>query len=612
MRLIGRWNAVLAAIGLLAVVTAVYWAGLTGPFVFDDFPALVDNAKVHATALDWVSLKRAVFGFDPGGTGRQLAMLTFAVNHALGGLNPWGWKLGGLLVHLVNAYLVYLLCQRLLTMAGVTRWSRAGAWAVALLWAVHPLQVSSVLYVVQRMETLALTFILLALLFYIKGRVAQREGRPGWGWIAACVPMLLLSLGCKETAALFPAYTLALELTLLGFAATDVRVRRFWQWGYAAGVLVAVVAFCVVVLPHYAPVSAYTSRNFNAWERVLTQLRVLPMYLGQMLFPVLSKMTFYYDQFAPSRSLVSPWTTWAGGLLLLSLLGLAVWQRHARPLFALGIFWFFASHLITSNVVPLELVFEHRNYFALLGILLSLADLVRRIPVRDGPAIKIAGIGAIVLAVGFLGAVRAATWGDRLLLATDLASINPQSARAAHELGVLYYEMSDGHPNSPFFSFARAEFERETKAPAASILAEQSLILMAAAHDEPVDPALWRRLQQRLQEQPITPQTTSALFGLLDNRMKGVALDDDALDRSFVLMFNRVQMPPYSYAQVASHALKYSKNEPLARQLLLEAVEQSVETPDYIPILVKGLRTDGYDVLADWVLQQAKARGIAP
>jgi len=150
---------VLAVLGCAALV---YWPGLSGPFIFDDFPALVTNQRLHVSALDWGQLWRAATSFDPGGTGRQLAMASFALNHALGGLDPWGWKLGGLLVHLANALLVYLLCLKLLALAGVRQGLQLSAGGLALAWAVHPLQVSTVLYVVQRMETLCLTFTALA------------------------------------------------------------------------------------------------------------------------------------------------------------------------------------------------------------------------------------------------------------------------------------------------------------------------------------------------------------------------------------------------------------------------------------------------------------------
>ncbi|HBK46862.1 MAG TPA: hypothetical protein DDZ67_10610 [Xanthomonadaceae bacterium] len=597
---------------LCLLVTSVYWAGLHGPFVFDDFSALVQNTRIHVSDLSWSSLRRAIFSFEPGGSGRQLAMASFAVNYALGGLDPWGWKLAGLLVHLANTWLVYLLCIRLLLLAGIRQWARSAAWIIALLWAIHPLQVSTVLYVVQRMETMSLTFVLLALLAYLRGRQLQGQGLNGWVWIGACVPLFGLSLACKESAALLPAYTLALESTLLGFRAGDARIQRFWRWAYAGGVVVAMLLFVAVVLPHYASADAYATRDFSAWQRVLTQLRLLPFYLLQMLLPLPRWMPFYYDDLTASTSLFSPLTTAGGAILLSVLLFGAIWLRRRMPLLSLGALWFFAAHLLTSNVVPLELAFEHRNYFALFGVLVALADLARRIPVRDGPGIKMVAIGAIVLVFGFLGVVRSATWGEPLLLATELASLNPGSPRAAHDLGVLYYEMADGHPGSPFVDFARREFERESSLPNASVLAEQSLILMDAAQGRPANPALWARLHDRLRTRAITPQTTGALFGMLGNREKGVELDDDALDQAFMLMFEKVQFPPYSYALVADHALRHSKNEALARQLLDKAVDRSVETPEYLQVLIHGLRKGGHEALALAVIERAKMRGMEP
>ena len=600
----GVWR-VLAGMLALAVVALVYWPGLGGPFVFDDFPALVSNRRLHVEGLDWAALWRAATSFDPGGTGRQLAMASFALNHALGGLDPWGWKLGGVLVHLLNSALVYLLCRRVLALAGVVQYLRLSAAALALAWAVHPLQVSTVLYVVQRMETLCLTFTLLALLAYLRGRCAQLQGRNGWGWIAACVPLFLLALGAKETALLLPLYTLALELALLHFGAAGAGQRRFWRWGYAAGCAAGLVLFVLVVIPHYTTAEAYAIRDFNAWERVLSQLRILPLYLGQILLPLPASMTFYYDDFVASTSLLQPWTTLAGGVLLAALLGAAFALRRRAPLATLGILWFFAAHAITSNVIALELVFEHRNYFALLGVLLVLAELIRRLPVRDGPGIKLAGITAVLVLLGFLGAVRAATWGDRLLLATELVDINPGSARAAHELGVLYHRMSDGSAESPFFSFAVRTFERESQLPSASILAEQSLILMHAAHGLPVDPGWWDQLLQRLRTQPITPQVPGALFDLLDARLnKGVELDDAALLEAFVIVFDRMQMPPTSHFQVGLYALEQGHDLPLARQLLARAWAGAVDYPEFRQYMRDTLHERGQSAVADWLEQR--------
>jgi len=596
---------------LLVLVALVYWPGLGGTFLFDDFPVLVDNPQVHVSELNLRAIWNAATSFAAGDGGRQLAMASFALNYSLGGLDPWGWKLGGLLVHLLNTLLIYFLCRRLMGLAGWGGYRNVAALVVALLWAVHPLQVSSVLYVVQRMETLCLSFVLLALLAYLKGRMAQQAGEQGWFWLVMCLPLFLLALGCKESALLLPLFTLCLELTFLHFGGASLKQRRFWRWGYSSGCVFALVIFIVIVIPSYGAQENYAVRDFNALERVLTQLRVLPMYLGQILLPLPGSMPFYYDDYVASRSLLQPWSTLLGGVLLVGIFVLAWTLRRRLPLFSLGIYWFFAAHAITSNVIALELVFEHRNYFAMLGVLLALAELLRQIPVRDGPAIKVAAVIAVVLGFGALGVIRAATWGDRLLLATELTALSPQSARAASDLGLIYYQMAGDSVDSPFFALAKREFERESTLPSATILAEQSLILMHAGHGLPVDDAWWERLKQRLREQPITPGTSSALFGLLGNRVdKGVELDDLEIDESFVLMFNKVSLPPISYVQVAEHAVKYRGDYALADQLLDIAVKQGEDKPEQLHMLVQMLREEQYPELADRLYARISSSGV--
>ncbi|MBS7457723.1 hypothetical protein [Coralloluteibacterium stylophorae] len=601
--LLRRWAAALA---LLLLTAAVYWPGMSGGFIFDDLPSIVDNERLHIETLGPQALARAASSFEPGGLGRPLVMTTFGIDHAIGGLDPRGYKVSGLLVHLINGLLVLALSSRLLRMGGIAA-SRGGmaATAVALVWATHPLQVSTVLYVVQRMETLSLTFVLVALLAYLRGRAQQMQGSRGWPWLLACVPLVALGLASKETAALFPAFALGLELTLLRFGAASPATARNWRWTYAVFTVGALAAFALLVVPRYANPDSYFIRDFNAAERVLTQLRILPMYLGQILLPLPQTLTFYYDDFSPSRGLLHPLTTALGGALLLGLFGAALALRRRMPLFALGILWFFAAHALTSSVIPLELAFEHRNYFALLGILLAVADLVRRIPMKDGPALKYAAVGAVVCGLCVLTAIRSATWGDPFLLATDLADRNPSSARASNDLAAIYQQMTDGYPNSPFQDFALREFERGAGLPGSSIVSDQGLILTATAAGRPVPDAWWERLIQKLRHGRITPETSMALFGLLGNRYRGVELDDERLTEAFLTLFQRTTLPAHSYAQFGDYLLKYADDPALAERMFAKAVRESADNPAYAQQVVDVLDQEGYRE------QAAHARGVA-
>lgn len=595
---------------LLLLAGLAYWPGLSGGFLFDDYPNIVNNPKVQPEQLDLAALARAAQVFEKGMIGRPLATIGFAVDYRIGGMHPWVFKLHSLLVHLLNSLLVFLLVRRLLTVPRTAApYAGAGAaFAIALLWAVHPLQVSTILYIVQIMEMLAATFMLLGLLAYLRGRLRQIRGERGWPWIAAtaaCVPAGLLA---KETAVLLPVFTLALELTVLGFAAATPRTQRALRIGYAAGTLLAVIVFFAFVLPHYAMPEAYASRAFSLGERLFTQLRVLPLYLGQMLLPIPSHMPFYYDNYPVSHGLLDPATTLAGGLLLAALVASAIYWRKRLPLYAFGILLFFGAHFLTSNVVPLELAFEHRNYLALLGILLALADLVRRLPVRDGPAILRAGVMVVILGCGSLTLLRAATWGDPFLLAYDLVAINPDSPRASNGLAVIYAAMADDNANSPFYGMAIREFERNARLPGSPPIAEENLILIAAAAGQPVKEAWWDSLLYKLQTNPIGSEESMAVQGFVYGSKK-VGLDPRRVARSYEILASRVDdLPAPTLAAFGDHALNYAKNEKLANLFFLAATEQSDH--DYVIKMASILLGEGHVAQATLVLEKAYQLGL--
>jgi len=172
------------AVALIAVVA--YWPGLGGDFWFDDNPNIVRNAAVKIQSLRVSDLLQAWgSSLDPFPRSRPLAMLTFGVNHAVGGLDPFGFKLTNLLLHVVTGTLLFVtlsaMSTQYLSLEGRGRADSASPqwWALfaAALWLLHPLQVSTVLYVVQRMTILATLAVLLGIYLYLLGRQRLVERR---------------------------------------------------------------------------------------------------------------------------------------------------------------------------------------------------------------------------------------------------------------------------------------------------------------------------------------------------------------------------------------------------------------------------------------------------
>jgi hypothetical protein len=599
----------LLATFLVLITAAVFSPGLGGGFLFDDYPNIVNNKAIQVGQFDIESL-RAAAGAYKGIVGRPLATLSFALDYRLYGTDPWGYKLSSLLVHLVNSIAVFLLVLQLARLPRLNLpSSKFVALAVALAWAIHPIQISTVLYVVQRMEMLSLLFVLLSLMAYLAGRNRQIEGRNGWPWMGATVLFGILGLLAKETAALLPLYALCLELTVLRFQAADQRISRFWKLAYASCVAIG-VAFFVSQLPRHFDPALYANRDFTVGERLLTQLRVLPMYLGQMLLPLPASMPFYYDDLEVSQSLWEPITTALGGALLATLLAVTVLLRKRAPLFSLGLLWFFAAHFLTSNVIPLELAFEHRNYFALLGVLLAIADLVMRVPTADGPAIKRFAVTIVLVMTAALGAIRAATWGEPLLLASQMAALNPASARASIDLAARFAGLSGDDPSSPMYPLAIAEFERGAKLPNASPLSEQGLILLAAQAGKPQQATWWNQLDEKLNRRPIGAQERSAVSSLMARRYEGIAIDDHRLSKTYAVFVERSGSPPSLCLQYADFAHVYLKDEALSAQMYVRAINGRPGDAAFAASILTQLVSQGRTQQADAVYRRIQELGL--
>lgn len=590
---------------LVAVVALAYLPGLGGGFIFDDYQNIVHQPAIKMQEWSRTALGDALLSFRHG-IGRPLPMLSFAIDHLIWGEDPFGYKVSSLAIHLANMLLISALTHRVLCLVpapGVGRpfWPAA---AMALIWAVHPLQVSTTLYVVQRMETLSLFFVLLALLAYLAGRTRQMAGRRAWPFLALCLPLVALGLACKETAALFPAYALALELTLLGFRAAARGAARALCLVHAA-LLVVLAATAALLAPYYTDETFYAIRDFSAADRMLTQLRVVPMYLGWILLPRLGELTFYYDNFPASVSLLQPVSTLWGGIFLLLLVASAVFLRKKAPLYALGVLWFLLSHAITSSYLPLELVFEHRNYFSILGVLLAIYGLLRMMPAPSRHTAPVA-LAALIVGLTALTVIRTATWGNPLHLATQLAQANPGSARASTHLGDEYVMLSRASHDPLFHQLAEQEYERGARIPGSSPMPEQGLLLLAASTGKPAKIAWWDSALAKLRTRAIGPQEMAMITNLLDLRLQGMPIDDRRLAEAYVLLVNRMRVPPTQHFAFGLHALVYLRDERLAGQLFELAVDNASENARLIEAMAKHLAQEGHHEMADGLASYAR------
>lgn len=528
-------HAALLFAGILAATVAIYLPGLHGPLVFDDASFLINNTAVQVTTLslaDWIS---AAFSFPSGShQGRWLGMLSFAANHYFTGLDPYWLKLTNVGIHLINGVLLFFLLRALFALWCECRLDRArpnfdaslAAAAIAGLWLVLPINTTAVLYASQRLESLSNTFVFLGLWLYVRARIAHWRAERGiaglWLSLVICTGIGVL---VKESAVMLPLYAACIEWALTRARTRDGRTSRGVLVLYAVLIGAPLVLGALWLSSWIGGASSY-ARPFDTVQRLMTESRVLIDYMQWTLLPQPESLTLYHDDIVISRGLLDPPSTLAAIAALLALLCIALSQRARRPLFALGVLWFFSGHLLTGTVIPLMLAFEHRNYFSSAGLLLATASLVTLEGGLRRSNVRVAVCACVFAFYAFTTWMRAEEWSDPLRLALSEANKRPDSSAAQYELGRVLLSSKRRGEDTPMSSKAFEVLERASHIPNSDILPEELLIVGHAQLKLDIDPVWWRSLIAKLRARPPTTADVAGLIQLLRCQQQSVCPDD--------------------------------------------------------------------------------------
>lgn len=428
-----RYSVLLAI--LVLVVMVLYWPGLHSFFLFDDFNNL--NALIHIpdNSIFVPEVQEFVLSGEAGRLGRPLSLLTFAFQADAWPSNPFPFKLFNLLLHAINTVLVYWLCIQLCHRLKL----RATAiFFIATfstsLWAIHPLHITAVLYVVQRMTLLSGFFMLVGMLCYMHYRPLVDSMSGGKYFTPLTCTLVfagMLGLFSKENAGCLLLYIIALEYTLFS---KDLITSRVRLWRIAILWLPFTALVMLSLIYAMANVGRYpTMVGFTLIERVLTESRVLWLYLAQVLNPDIGAARLFYTP-SISTSLLSPVTTFFACIAWLVAIVVALRCRRQHPIFALGVFWYLAGHSIESTFIPLELYFNHRNYLPILGPILVFMYLVNYLTIQTKYSLRSvywAVPALIILIAGFQTSYNARLWRHPLNLAADWYTNDPSELRNA-------------------------------------------------------------------------------------------------------------------------------------------------------------------------------------
>ena len=443
----------IAFIFLFFLILPVYSNTFHASWQFDDKPNIVNNSRLHIEDLMPATLWKTFFA-KPGTDEklyRPLPCLTFAINWYFGEDNTIGYHAVNIIIHVLNTLFLYITILNLFSTPTIKKkYQELDPHFIALLsaalWAINPIQTQAVTYIVQRMASMAAMFYLLGIYFYLKGRLIDEKYKQTL-FFTACLISYICALGSKENAVMLPLSLLLIEIIFFGTPGL-LKIKRKALWVALASLLVIIfVFFGALFLKKNDSFSLFfislssKIRPFSIYERLITEPRIVIYYLTQIFYPVPNRLSIEHD-IAVSTSLINPWTTLPSILLIFCLIGIGISQIRKRPFVAFGILFFFLNHIVESSIIPLELIFEHRNYLPSLFLFLPLAAGLKWLMdyyAKKKFSIYIILISFIILLLVGMGAgtyARNMVWATKRTLWIDAMAKAPKSARPISILAI--------------------------------------------------------------------------------------------------------------------------------------------------------------------------------
>lgn len=432
-----------ACISLFFLLLIIYSNSFYGDWHFDDFYNIVSNPYIQIKDFSWDNIKHCVYGLEQKNPSRPLSYLSFALNYYFDGTNIFGYHVVNFAIHYLAAVFLFLFIYNTLKLPLLKDRYEKFAYSVALLasffWAINPVLVTSVSYIVQRMASMAGMFYIMSMYFYLKARTTEKTFHSVVLFIC-CTLSGLSAILSKENAVMLPVSLLLFDLFLIQ-GINKNNVKRFVK--ITTFPLIIILLFGLIYTGGLSGAfDGYNFRDFTMGERLLTEPRVIIFYLSLLFYPINSRLTLLYDTDI-SHSLFYPWTTLPAIILILTAMGLAIYFSKKRPLLSFCIIFYFLNHLIEGSIFNLELIYEHRNYIPAMLLFVPVSffviSLLNYFSSRKTLQFSIFTVLLIILAVtGYATYNRNAIFSDDFLLWFDNNEKYPNLSRTHSNLGNAY------------------------------------------------------------------------------------------------------------------------------------------------------------------------------
>ena len=426
------------ALGLLMLMGwYAFEPGLTGGFLLDD-----EENISHLGIIDNdLSGKRLVSYFAESNAGplkRPIPVFSFLLDAQDWPAAAYPFKRTNLIIHMLNGALLFGLLLKVFNFRGhPTNRSVFIAALACAVWTCHPFLVSTVLYVVQRMAMLPLTFMLTGMWWYLHARHKYHisNGKQGKSAMFLSVYLMtLLAMLSKENGAvlvwLIALFEVFIVQRYLTFKPLNQRLS-LWLLKLPGALLLVML---LIQIPDF--ISQYESRTFSVFERLLSQTRALTLYLYHWFVPTYITEGVFTDGFKPSYSLISPISTFFSCLFILALTSLAWLKRKQWVWFSFAVFFFLLSQVLESTFVPLELYYEHRMYVS--SVFLGLPLLLWCFKAAEKSVAYLSIPMLIVMLLMGLTWHKSELWGNHLKLHQLTIEAYPESVRAKVATAVLH------------------------------------------------------------------------------------------------------------------------------------------------------------------------------
>jgi tetratricopeptide (TPR) repeat protein len=428
------YSGVFALIILSCLGVIIYSNTLDSSFQFDDYNSIVFNPSIRNPAN-----LGTIWNFWPT---RFITYLSFALNYHLNQLNVFNYHLFNLIVHLVCAILVWwlvLLTFSTPTMkdAKITPQANLIAFFAGLVFLAHPIQTQAVTYIIQRATSLAALFYLASVALYAKSRLLQLETQVRGSYrfyYAGSLITAVLAMFTKEM-------TITLPMMILLYEFCFLKTEKGINWKQ-------LIPFLITLL--IIPLTMFLSKSVNfqemrriaepapnifPWHYLLTQFRVMVIYLRLLFLPLNQNLDYDY----PIAKSLLDLPTLASLLLLMLILIIAIRICSRYKLISFAIFWFFLALLPESSLIPIkDVIYEHRLYLPMVGFSLFLISIIYYSFGKNNIKPMVFILFIVITCYSILTYQRNFIWKDELSLWNDTVSKSPKKARAYNNRGLAY------------------------------------------------------------------------------------------------------------------------------------------------------------------------------